>query len=95
MATENLQGVDGKPPSSKRPASSVTVAILSLPQMASTEAPGMGLPPERTIPLCVSAKANPARMKTSPVVRSMPIVATYNSHNTALLPKSANQSPTI
>jgi hypothetical protein len=71
MEMEKLHGVDGSPPSSNRPASSETVVILSVPQIAVTEAPGIGWPPERTIPLCVSPKANPAKTKTNPAVRTM------------------------
>jgi hypothetical protein len=68
---KNLQGVEGNPPSSNWPASSVTVVILSVPQMAVTAAPGIACPPERTTPLCVSAKANPAMTKNEPAMRSI------------------------
>jgi hypothetical protein len=68
---KNLQGVAGKPPSSNCPASSVTVLILSAPQIAVTAAPGIACPPERTTPLCVSAKANPAMKKNEPALRSI------------------------
>jgi len=36
-----LQEVEGRPPISKRPASSVTLVILSVPHSAVTVAPGM------------------------------------------------------
>src|SRR5580704_16534649 len=96
-----LQGVEGRPPSSNWPASSVTVVILSVPQIAVTAAPGIGCPPERTVPLWVSANAivagSAARIKNKPVVRNMLTLnfsGSSNSHKPALLQKatlSANQ----
>ena len=72
IATENRQGVAGRPPISNRPASSVTVTIFSLlPQLATTVAPGIGWPPEVTDPFCVSPRARPTTAKTKPVVRSI------------------------
>lgn len=61
ISTVYLQEVDGKPPISNRPASSVTVVILSVPHSAVTVAPGIGWPPERTTPFCTSAAATPAK----------------------------------
>ncbi len=81
IATENWQGVAGRPPISKRPSPSVTVVILSAPQSAFTVAPGMGWPPERTTPVCTSAAAKAAKTKTRHVKRSMHESFDY-SHNT-------------
>jgi hypothetical protein len=43
----------------------VTVEILSVPQVAVTVAPGIGCPPERTVPFCVSANASEAARETA------------------------------
>jgi hypothetical protein len=52
ISTVYLHDVEGKPPISKRPASSVVVVILlSVPHSADTVAPGIGWPPERTRPV--------------------------------------------
>jgi hypothetical protein len=71
IPTENLQGVEGSSPISKRPASSVTVEILLPAQSAETVAPGIAWLPECTDPVCVSAAAIPTKMKIRPVTRSM------------------------
>lgn len=65
MSTVYLQEVEGKPPISNRPASSVTVVILSVPHSAVTVAPGMVCPPERTTPVCTSAAATPANISNA------------------------------
>ena len=60
--TVYLQEVEGRPPISNRPASSLTVVILSVPHSAVTVAPGIACPPERTRPVCTSAAAIPAKI---------------------------------
>lgn len=60
--TVYLQEVEGRPPISKRPASSLTVVILSVPHSAVTVAPGIACPEERTRPVCTSAEAIPAKI---------------------------------
>jgi hypothetical protein len=71
--TVYLQDVEGRPPISNRPASSVVVVILlSVPHSADTVAPGIGWPPERTMPFCTSAAATPENIsKIRQVERSM------------------------
>jgi hypothetical protein len=59
MRTVYLQDVEGNPPISNLPASSVVVVILSVPHSAVTVAPGIAWPPERTSPVWTSAKATP------------------------------------
>jgi hypothetical protein len=52
ISTVYLQEVEGRPPISKRPPSSVVVVILlSVPHSAETEAPGITCPPDRTTPV--------------------------------------------
>jgi len=62
IRTVYLHDVEGNPPISKRPASSVTVVILSVPHSAVTVAPGIVWPPERTTPVYTSAAAMPANI---------------------------------
>jgi hypothetical protein len=76
---EKLQGVSGKPPIMNRPASSVTVSILSVPQIAVTVAPGIGWPPDRTTPLSVAPNASPPRIKANTVTRIIPRILYSNS----------------
>jgi len=73
ISTVYLHDVEGSPPSSKRPLSSVVVGILgSVPHSAVTVAPGMVCPPDRTTPVCTSALATIANIsKIAQVERSM------------------------
>src|SRR5580704_5737049 len=73
ISTVYLQDVEGRPPISKRPLSSLVVVILlSVPHSAETVAPGIGCPPERATPVCTSAAATPANIsKKRQVERSM------------------------
>jgi hypothetical protein len=87
ISTVYLHDVDGSPPISKRPESSVVVVILlSVPHSADTVAPGIGCPPERTTPVCTSAAATPANTsKNRQVERSMNEILLINCETLRVL----------
>jgi hypothetical protein len=91
IRTVYLQDVEGKPPISKRPLSSVVVVILlSVPHSAETVAPGIACPPERTTPVCTSAAATPANISSiRQVERSMNISPLNNCKNTRLFRRTS------